>query len=638
MLIGNLKSLGLFWTNLANNQRYEPYVHTADIREFDKRLVNEGLTFLTETLPMLGKALDSFHATYVWTCPPGFGIAREVEDEVSPSELYGPEVWDIPLFLGDAVEAALKGDSVAVDCVRQLAYVFYKLEVDYGEEKREQFLANFRKIDGDLLSVFNGVDNYRDAVISQMGRIIGRVLSDSDPLDIVPSHGGGATACRTPNWKKHHRGLIFYEKLDDAYPYSDYFFYNPTHLVDELERLENSIPQSVPRARVCLVPKDSRGPRVISCEPAEMMFIQQGIMRKLYKTIETHPLTSGQINFSDQTVNRKLACAGSKGLNVATLDLADASDRVSLELVRRVFPPRWVKALEACRSEETILPNGEVVKLNKFAPMGSSCCFPVEALCFWACAQATQQLPIPGIGLGTVAGRELAFRKADGDVHVYGDDIVCVSSSYERITRGLEIVGLKVNANKSYRQGPFRESCGGDFHRGVDVTPIRVRKVFAESRTSIVTNADLINLCIDKFGYTGARDLISVIETSQGYIYPRTELSLPATVRCCFRASNEAFFRRRFNKDLQRFEYRVLTCISESKRRQLPNWEELFRKQLGKSAFSNDVSSSWDFIPRALETKDVYAHPASLQDETELPGWYTDSHSVVTKWVWMWLG
>jgi hypothetical protein len=616
LLDGSLKSLGLLWANLATNQRYKSYTEEFDIRTFWRRLDNEGLTFITVVLPRIGKALDRFHSTSEWNPPEGFELRKDVP--LDPNSGFGfPETSRIPVFLGKAIEAALNGDSIAVDCVRQLTLVFYKLEVDYGEEKELQFLARFRKTDQDLLFLFDSVDDNRDALIREMGCIIKRVLCNSDPLDIVPSHGSGATACRTPNWEKHHRALNYFEKLDNVYPYSDYFFFNHTHLCDAYERLENSLPVSVPRARVCLVPKDSRGPRVISCEPAEMMFIQQGIMRSLYDLLETHPLTSGYINFTNQTINRELAKSASKGeTQLATIDLSDASDRVSLELVRRVFPSNWFEALEACRSEETILPNGEIVKLNKFAPMGSSCCFPVEALVFWACAVATIRI--------------LRKSRDFPHVYVYGDDIIIGSEFFEPLVKGLESIGLLVNRDKSYFKGPFRESCGGDFHFGVNVTPVMVRKYLSRSRTSVMTNSDLINHFVDKFGYADSNSLVSIIETAGGYVYPRSELQLPAVVRSTPCASNDVFFRRRFNKDLQRFEYRILTCISQSKERQPPNWEELFRKQLCKDRVNDRSSNDDSVIP--------YENPIAKLDAQMDPGWYTDTHSVVSKWVWTWLG
>lgn len=618
MLIGDLKSLRSLWTNLANNQRYRPYVDHRDMISFNERLDKEGLTFLTVVLPRIGKSLDKFHSTSEWNPPENFktqvGFMR-FED----AGLTLCKPVNVPVFLGKAVESALNGDSIAVDCVRQLTLVFYKLEVDYGEEMEQQFLVNFQKIDQSLLSVFNSVDDLRDDIIVRMGNIIRRILCNTNPLDIVPSHGSGATACRTPNWKKHHRPLRYFAKLDAVYPYSDYFFCSPTHLADEYERLENSQPESVPKARVCLVPKDSRGPRVISCEPAELMFIQQGIMRLLYKTLETHPLTSGFVNFTDQTINRELAKASSKGdVRLATIDLSDASDRVSLELVRRVFPPNWFEALEACRSEVTVLPNGEEVKLNKFAPMGSSCCFPVEALVFWAGAVAVMQ-------------RILRSERSYPNVYVYGDDIIIDSNYFEEIVRGLESIGLVVNRDKSYWKGPFRESCGGDYHFGYDVTPVRVRHDLSKSRTSIATNADLANSFIAKFGYTDASSLVSVIETEGGYVYPRSELQLPAVIRSFPGASNDVFFKRRFNKNLQREEYRILRCISLSKERQPPNWEELFRKQLSKARVGDGISSHDDFQFR-------YENPVAIQDARALPGWYTDPHTVVCVWGWTWLG
>jgi len=620
MLIGDLKSLHLLWVNLATNQRYKSYVQKGDILQFERRLENEGLTFLTVVLPRIGKALDRFHSTSEWIPPENFKLRDELFQIPNRGiEALGLRPSTIPVFLGNAIEAALNGDSIAVDCVRQLTLVFYKLEVDYGEEMEQQYLVNFEQVDQSLLSVFSGVDDLRDDIIIRMGNIIKRVLCNSNPLDIIPSHGSGATACRTPNWKKHHRALRYFAKLDDVYPYSDYFFFSPTHLVDEYERLENSLPESVPKARVCLVPKDSRGPRVISCEPAEFMFIQQGIMKLLYRTLETHPLTSGFVNFTDQTINRELARFSSKDdLRLATIDLSDASDRVSLELVRRVFPENWFRALEACRSEVTVLPNSKEIKLNKFAPMGSSCCFPVEALVFWACAVATIQ---------RITRKERSYP----NVYVYGDDIILDSDFFEPIVSGLESIGLKVNRDKSYWKGPFRESCGGDFHRGVDVTPVRVRKFLSKSRTSIMTNADLANTFIAKFGYSDSTSLISVIETEGGYVYPRSELQLPAVLRCSSRASNDVFFKKRFNKNLQIEEYRILRCISPLQERQPPNWEELFRKQLSKDRVNDTFSSNDDFLRR-------YENRVAILDSRSLPGWYTDPHAVVTTWDWTWLG
>jgi hypothetical protein len=304
---GNLKSLGLLWANLATTQRYSDYVQKEDLLLFERRLRNEGVTFLTTCLPNIGKALDRFHSSYEWI-PPGSFTTRDVFLEFSYADVSFRGVFDVPVFLGKAVELALKGDSLAVDCVRQLTLLFYKLEMHHAEETENAFLDRFIQTDQELGSFWDRVhstktgprdqvdpdSSLRELLLDYMATYIWRVLRNEDPQNIVPRHGTGVTACKTPNWEKYHR-FSYYEKLDTYYPYSSHFFFSPTHLADELEKLEKCDVIAVPRARVCLVPKDSRGPRIISCEPAEMMFIQQGIMNLMYRTIETHPLTKGRV-------------------------------------------------------------------------------------------------------------------------------------------------------------------------------------------------------------------------------------------------------------------------------------------------------------------------------------------------------
>jgi hypothetical protein len=587
------------------NHRYGPFIMREDINTFERRVAEEGLTFLTVVLPKVGKSLDRYHSTSEWVPPLGFA---------TKTEYYCPKYGDhvdnfigvsIPLFLNRAIKAALEGDSVAVDCVRQLSYVFYKLEVSYSEELCEKFLESFKKIDSELFSLETCSDDNIIRHVNSMSRIIRRILCNTNPFEIRPCHGSGATACRTKPWDKYHT-LRYFPKLDAYFPYPHFFFYSLTHFVDEMAALEKS-PIANPQARICLVPKDSRGPRVISCEPAEFMYIQQGLMRLLYETIETHHLSSGQINFSDQEVNKSLALVGSLTGALATIDLSEASDRVSLSLVEALFSDNWVNALKACRSESTILPNGEVVELKKFAPMGSSCCFPVEALVFWASAQATLRR------LGRTA-----------PVYVYGDDLIFSSEYFDEITKDLTSIGLVVNRDKSYVRGPFRESCGGDYHNGYDVTPVRLKKFLTSNSTALAHNADFCNSLIAKFGYESVHSIVRLIEQESGYAYPRTELPIPLTIRCPKSAMNDVHFKRRFNKSLQRFEYRILTTSNHIRQRRPPNWGELLRKELSRENSSQKPFS----IPS----------PLSKIGSVMEPGQYVDPHSTRTKWEYTWIG
>jgi len=617
---GSLKSLLLLWENLAQNQRYSPYVEKMDITTFHTRATNEGLTFLTQVLPLIGKALDRYHSTFEWAAPEHFvSFERIVNIERDLNE--SPAVLSIPLFLGYAISCALEGDSVAVDCVRQLSFIFYKYEVPHDDRTVERFLEKFRQTDSGLSCFSDNEANHASlSLIAKMKVLISRVLCNTDPRIITPSHGGGATACRTENKDKYHT-LRYFPELDEVYPYDDLFFYSPTHLIDAIKRLEDA-PLGVRQARVCLVPKDSRGPRVISCEPAELMFVQQGLMKLLYEVIETHYLTAGQVNFTDQTINRELARQGSITDEYSTIDLSDASDRVSLRLVELVFPERWVECFKACRSDTTLLPDKSVVKLNKFAPMGSACCFPVEALVFWACAEAST-IGVPGY--------------ESRSTFVYGDDIIIRSDLFERVTEGLQLIDLLVNKDKSYRVGPFRESCGGDYHIGYEVTPIRIRKALSSHGTGFVRNADLANLFIAKYGWNDAAPLVEIIEEAIGTVYPRTLLPIPCTVRKDPDVHNDVNFSRRFNRELQRIEYRVPSLSMSTINAHLPDWEELHRMELTKhSPDRMDIllGRNNSFGDEGIR----YENITKVIDSKLRPGQYADPHSARTKWVWTWLG
>jgi hypothetical protein len=330
--------------------------------------------------------------------------------------------------------------------------------------------------------------NYLDLVLMEARRLVSRVLSGEDPRDLHPKHGSGASACGTLVNQRYGTPR-YIRAIDNIWSYSDYFYSGASHLCDVMPgRIEvpgnpathvwlDHLTEYTPCAKVLLVPKDARGPRLISCEPRETMWIQQGLLSKLVTCMEAHPLTSGLVNFTDQGINRYQAYRGSITRDLATLDLKDASDRVSLALVQALFPKNWFECLFACRSPQTALPNGDIVALSKHAPMGSALCFPVMALTIWSLLTATANMAQTEKSV-RVSGRLQQSRKRfnwDVPVYVYGDDII-VPSSFAGVAKlVLESVGLTVNANKSYVHSSFRESCGGEYYDGWDVTPIRLR-------------------------------------------------------------------------------------------------------------------------------------------------------------------
>jgi hypothetical protein len=206
--------------------------------------------------------------------------------------------------------------------------------------------------------------------------------------------------------------------------------------------------------KVITVPKNAKTDRVIAIEPCMNMYIQKGlgsmIRRRLRKV---------GIDLNDQGKNQELAKLASLGNTLATIDLSAASDTISYELVRQLLPADWFDALEAVRSESGALPSGDKIRYQKFSSMGNGYTFELESLIFWALCQAVL---------------ELAEEK--GIVSVYGDDIVFPSAHVPKLKEVFTFCGFTLNEKKTYTSGPFRESCGKHYFRGMDVTPFYIRE------------------------------------------------------------------------------------------------------------------------------------------------------------------
>lgn len=375
---------------------------------------------------------------------------------------------------GDPTCSGLREEAVvALKTLRQVCYMFYKLDIPYARETEAQTLADFVRTDNELCYESSALDSFSKHVLQQARKIILRVTANLDPAEGIPKHGPGAVATGEDPAEKHEFKR-YYRRLAEVFPYDKWFLLNSSALCDRIEWLQTLEDHEAGTAKVVLVPKDSRGPRLISCEPLEYQWIQQALCTVLVDGIESHPLTRGRINFADQTRNRKLALEGSSlPFRWATLDMKEASDRVSLNLVKDLFSDTWFRHLYASRSDKTRLPDGTLVPLKKFAPMGSATCFPVESLIFWALSVAI-----------LMSKHNLPLRKAATKVYVYGDDVVCDDYYHVVLTQHLPQFGLLLNEGKCCVAGPFKESCGMDAFYGIPVTPAKIRRTFPIRPTS----------------------------------------------------------------------------------------------------------------------------------------------------------
>jgi hypothetical protein len=83
----------------------------------------------------------------------------------------------------------------------------------------------------------------------------------------------------------------------------------------------------------------------------------------------------------------------------------------------------------------------------------------------------------------------LSYNKSVKKVDVFGDDIVVTDDIYHRVVHLLTLIGCKVNTAKSFLEGPFKESCGHDYFRGLNI-----RGVYCKRYKSMQDTYALINL------------------------------------------------------------------------------------------------------------------------------------------------
>lgn len=563
-----------------------------DYRKIEQRVSSEGVSFLTKSLPRLAKAFDKA------LCSGHFDFTGFQKDPVTK----------LPKFLGSFFVRVFGKDGMvlpnpctdAIQGIRQVLYLVYKLELPYEPEQEATVCANFVSNDAWLpdpsaecwLPERSGGQHVARVARSLLHKVMGNF--DPRSADVVPRHGPGSVATGEQSWEKMHFKRI-YSAIDAFYPYTEYYYSGMTQLCDELDALQSMevIPSGT--AKVVLVPKDSRGPRLISCEPLEYQWIQQGLGRAVMRHVESHPLTKGVVNFTDQTKNRDAALHSSLSGERATIDMKDASDLVSMSLVRALFPQHLVEALEAVRTTATTMPSGVVVTLKKHAPMGSCLCFPIEALCFWALLVADRV-----VRLGEKPSQ------ASAKVLVFGDDIVVPSRDAEDAIETLEMFYLKVNRSKCCIQGFFRESCGVDAYKGIDVTPLRLKKVWRRRRDPSVFTAyvDYANSLWQRGYRTTAGLLAQWLGESYGPI-PRCNIGDRTSVPSfCFDPIGIPEPRTRFRKEstcgagkpwYSVMEHYVWYSSCSTQKVEPDRWSELFRCLITRS---DEIRAGSYTIPR----------------------------------------
>jgi hypothetical protein len=306
-------------------------------------------------------------------------------------------------------------------------------------------------------------------------------------------------------------------------------------------------PTVVEASSFSCVPKNVREARGVSTEPAGSMWMQLGLGSMIEARLNSYfGIDIRGDDLSNQQVKqRQLARLGSAHGTYCTVDLKKASNCIALRMIEDCCPRQIVEVMSVLRSPYTrnskpTLVGGkkchELVKLGMLSTMGNGFTFPLMTALL-ACAvysvydslhdhcsltgptsRSSDKTPI-----SARTGR--TRRQHFG---VFGDDIIVIPEAIPRLYRLLSLMGFIVNEEKSFIDGPFRESCGADFFAGYNVRGVYVKTLSTRESLFIAVNAlarwsATHGVCLDET----IRYLVSELTSKDGHSIRISSLAVP---------------------------------------------------------------------------------------------------------------
>lgn len=231
-------------------------------------------------------------------------------------------------------------------------------------------------------------------------------------------------------------------------------------------------------SRLSSVGKNRQTNRTIATEPSGNMAIQLAIGVYIQMALKFVGLDIE----TQEGKNKHLAWFGSITGLLCTIDLKSASDLISKELICLLWPRSWYDLFIVARSRVCtigVTPADRIdLKLRMMSTMGNGFTFPMMTMTLLALLYGYMR------SQGDLNNKRVDYSR----MGVYGDDIICPVEYYTGFTELLHRMGLIVNVQKSYATGPFRESCGGDYHTGVDITPFYIESLSNDSEVYTAIN------------------------------------------------------------------------------------------------------------------------------------------------------
>ena len=337
-------------------------------------------------------------------------------------------------------------DSQAVALFKKSTYL------EKSEDLDAKAIASFYEIEDGLRILNKGKFSFEAyGILYTASRIIRRILGPVPNLkDLEVSFTSGATFSRTADLS------TLSDKISGSLDVT-------THALPYLLKYLGSHPllfrayqdkkiKVVRGNKFSTVPKDFRKVRTICKEPLGNMLLQRsfGLYIKDRLKRENIYIETGQSDHVAVLQHDQDAWA--------TIDQSDASDRISRALIKELLDHNWFSTLDNIRSKYTIIDKKEHL-LEKFMTQGNGFTFELETLVFYAIGQAIS-----------------INRHKKTPIFVYGDDMIVTKGIACDVVRYLPLFGLKVNTEKTFIRGDFKESCGFDILKGYKVRPYYLKE------------------------------------------------------------------------------------------------------------------------------------------------------------------
>lgn len=207
-------------------------------------------------------------------------------------------------------------------------------------------------------------------------------------------------------------------------------------------------------ANLQFVPKSYKAKRLISPDKTIGGFYTSGLGKMIRVRLQRVGLDIETL----QKRHQRIACEASRKGHLVTADLSSASDLISAAHLQYLLPEDWQRAVlygrdmtyRYERKDGTVLEG----PLTSVMLMGNGHTFDLQTLVFYSVLKALQlEYAVPGL------------------VSVYGDDMIYPKQLHGYVEDFFSAIHWKLNRDKTFSTGTFRESCGGDFTAGLNVRP-----------------------------------------------------------------------------------------------------------------------------------------------------------------------